>query len=84
MTTVTPDQFNHMLNTILTKLDQHVERIEIKDIPERDFHKLIKAISHDIIITHFRHISPTMYEINDSLVYYDINIVYGDKKLPST
>ena len=84
MTNVTPEQFNNMLNTILTKLDQHVERIEIKDIPERDFHKLIKAISHDIIITHFRHISPTMYEINDSLVYYDINIVYGDKKLPST
>ena len=79
----TPEQLNNLYNAILQHINQKTERIEIVGVTLDQFNNLINRLQHDLIIHHFVKIAPTMYEVNDSLVYYDIQVTYGSKDLPS-
>lgn len=69
---------NNVLTDTIKAIENNTLQVEIKGIPPSDFPTLIDNVTHQIILTHFLKISPTMYEINNSIVYYDIALTYGD------
>ncbi|PWR70468.1 hypothetical protein ACKUB1_12150 [Methanospirillum stamsii] len=66
------EKIQSLISTVLEKLENNTEMIEILDISEKEFDELIKKVLADKNIRRYARINPLMYEINNSLVYWDI------------
>ena len=72
----TQDKIN-LKNDTLLAIEKQTEKIEIKDISQSDFINLIISLKSDPIIKNFKEITPYMVELNESLVFYDLNKTYS-------
>lgn len=66
------EKIQSLISTVLEKLENNTEMIEILDISEKEFDELIKKVLAEKNIHRYARINPLMYEINNSLVYWDI------------